>query len=84
MLTSGAITVGTAVTKVAQAGGSPLLLDLHNESGQSIYLGQSNVTTSTGFHLDQHEHYQIHLHPGNSLYAISGNTATLIVMGQQL
>lgn len=85
MLTSRAITVGTAVTRVCEAAGGPLVMSLHNESGHAIYIGGVNVTSSTGFHLDQHEHFSLSIYPGNELYAVtSANTATLIVLEQQL
>lgn len=85
MLQSRAITVGTAVVRVAEAAGSPLIIDFHNESGHDIYFGGPNVTSTTGFHLDQHEHLHLDLHPGNELYAVTAaNEATLIVLEQQL
>lgn len=85
MLTSQALTIGTTASRVAVAGSSPLHLDLHNESGQAVYIGQSDVTSSTGFHIDSHEHFQITLYGGNEIYACTAsNTATLICMGQQL
>lgn len=85
MLTSQALSIGTAASRVAVAGSSPLHLDLHNESGHAVYLGQAGVTSSTGFHLDSHEHLQMTLFSGNELYACTAaNTATLICLGQQL
>lgn len=85
MLESRSVTVGTAVTRVAEAAGGPLMMNLHNESGQAVYIGGTAVTTSTGFHLDQHEHLQITIYPGNELYACTAsNTASLICLEQQL
>ena len=85
MLVSEAYTIGTAVTKIAVAGSSPLHLNLHNESGQAVYIGDASVTSSTGFHIDQHEHFELTLYSGNELYACTAaNTATLIYLGQQL
>ena len=85
MLTSRSVTVGTAITRVAGAGGSPLMLNLHNESGRAIYIGGTAVSTTTGFHIDQHEHFQFSLYPGNELYACTAaNTASLICLEQQL
>ena len=84
MLTSNVVTVGTAVTRIAQAAGSPLILDIHNESGHAAYFGGTAITVGTGFHVDSHEHFNIVLHPGNTLYGISNQPASIIVIGQQL
>ncbi len=85
MLSSRAVSVGTAVVRVAEAAGSPLLINFHNESGHDIYLGGSDVTPTTGFHLDQHEHLQMSLYPGNEIYACTAsNVASLICLEQQL
>ena len=85
MLTSRAVSVGTAVTRVAEAAGGPLIMSIHNESGQAVYIGGTAVSTSSGFHIDQHEHFQLTLYPGNELYACTGsNTVSLICLEQQL
>jgi hypothetical protein len=83
-LTSQAITVGITVTRIAQAAGSPLQLELYNNSQHAIYFGGSNVTTTNGFHLDKNLSYSITLYPGNTLYAIAASPAALNVLGQQL
>ena len=85
MLSSEAYEVGVTASLIAEAASSPLHLKLHNESGQAIYLGDASVTPSIGFHIDQHEHLDLTLYPGNKLYACTtANTATLIYLGQQL
>lgn len=85
MLTSRAVSVGTAVTRVVEAAGGPLLIELHNEGGHAVYVGGSDVTASTGFHIDQHEHLHLTIYPGNELYACTAaNTSSLICLEQQL
>ncbi len=85
MFTSRAVSVGTAVVRVAEAAGSPLIIDFHNESGHDVYLGGPNVTFTTGFHVSQHEHLHLSLYPGNEIYACTAsNVATLICLEQQL
>ena len=85
MLTSRAVSVGTAVARIAEAAGGPLICELHNESGQAVYLGGADVTSVTGFHIDQHEHLHLTIYPGNELYACTAaNTASLVCLEQQL
>jgi hypothetical protein len=48
---------------------------IHNESG-TIYIGGSNVTTSTGAKVDNNSHDVFNLPPTTKLYAVvSGGTA---------
>ena len=85
MLTSRAVSVGTAVVRVAEAAGSPLIIDFHNNSGHVVYLGGPNVTSTTGFHLKQDENLHLSLYAGNEIYACTAsNVATLICLEQQL
>lgn len=85
MLTSRAVSVGTAVVRVAEAAGSPLIIDFHNESGHDVYLGGPDVTSTTGFHVSKHEHLHLSLYPGNEIYGCTAaNVTTLICLEQQL
>lgn len=84
MLTSNVVTVGTAVTRIVQAQGSPLIVDIHNESGQALYIGGTGIAVGTGFHIDSHEHFNMVIHPGNTLYGIANQPISVVVMGQQL
>ena len=76
------ITVGTARVLLAAADDSAQRVTVHNnESGQQVFLGGSNVTTSNGVHLDGKEERQITLNPGESLYGIaSGSYASLGIL----
>ena len=48
---------------------------VHNEVAGAIYVGGSDVTSSTGFHLANHESQEIRVPQDNELYAITGSGA---------
>ena len=56
----------------------------NNESSQQVFIGASDVTTSTGVHLDGKEERQITLNPGEGLWGISANTNSVSVMIQKM
>lgn len=65
------VTVTTTATLVVPADNDTREVYLHNGSGGSIYLGGSNVTSTTGYHLANNEHMAIKIPGGSSLYAIT-------------
>ena len=78
------ITVGTARVLLAAADDSAQRVTVHNnESGQQVFLGGSNVTTSNGVHLDGKGERQITLNPGESLYGIASGSYVVSVMIQK-
>ena len=78
------ITVGTARVLLAAADDSAQRVTVHNnESGQQVFLGGSDVTTSNGVHLDGKQERQITLNPGESLYGIASNSYVVSVMIQK-
>lgn len=82
-------TIGTAVVQILTPQSNPTQVILHNASKSSNtfiwFGGSSDVTTSTGIHLDDADDYQFILQPGNSLYAIAdANDRPLHVMWQVL
>ena len=78
------ITVGTARVLLAAADDSAQRVTVHNnESGQQVFLGGSDVTTSNGVHLDGKQERQITLTPGESLYGIASNSYVVSVMIQK-
>lgn len=83
-LTTQLVTIGTAVTRICHATGGPLQLMIHSDSNTDVYLGGSDVTTSTGFHMRKEETLQFNLMPGNTLYGISTAPSPIILMEQQL
>lgn len=62
---------GTAV-QLASANGMPLEVHVHCASG-TIYLGASDVTTSTGFRMDNGDKTIYTVPDGSSLWAISAS-----------
>jgi len=84
MLTSSSKPVGVTATRIAGAAGSPLHLNLHSDSNTEVYIGGSDVTVTSGYHLRKEDTLQVDLYPGEVLYAVSSAPTTLIVMEQQL
>ena len=62
---------GTAL-KLAESNGMPLEVHLHCASG-SIYVGNSSVTTLTGFRMDNGDKAVFTVPDGSALYAISAS-----------
>ena len=78
------ITLGTARVLLAAADDSAQRVTVHNnDSGQQVFLGGSDVTTSNGVHLDGKEERQITLNPGESLYGIASGSHVVSVMFQK-
>lgn len=46
---------------------------IHNELGGSIYIGGSDVSSSTGYHLANQEAVTMQIPQDNELYAIAGS-----------
>ena len=85
-LTSSQVTVTTSPTLLIAAENNPVLVHLHlHNNTDNVYLGNSDVTTSTGLRLIKQDSFEINLAPGNSLYAIiTTSTATISVIKQVL
>lgn len=84
MLTSSSKVVGVTATRIAGAGGSPLHLNIHSDSNTEVYIGGSDVTITTGYHLRKEDTLKIDLFPSDVLYAVAAIPTTIIVMEQQL
>jgi ApbE superfamily uncharacterized protein (UPF0280 family) len=74
---SAQVTVGTSPARLdlargwnGAAGGACLI---RNRGSVAIYLGNSNVTTSTGFQIDPGDSISIDLRSADPVYAISGS-----------
>jgi hypothetical protein len=67
---SGQVTITTAATLIIDTGTTYREVHLHGESG-AFYVGQSNVTTSTGFKLDNNQKVIMTLTPTDKLYGIT-------------
>lgn len=73
-ITSGQITVGTSAVQVDGSSANPSRLHVHNnDNTNSIFLGGSSVTTSTGLQLLKLDSIELELNAGESLYAVSAS-----------
>ena len=71
--------IGTTPVLIAQSKGTPIQVQIHTTA--SVYFGGSDVTTSTGFRLDNGDKAVITLADSDSLYAVQGSgTSTLYVL----
>jgi hypothetical protein len=80
--TSRAITIGTAATAIGTAApGTVHELTLGNFSAKKVYIGDSNVLTDTGFHLENTDNpLTLKITDGDILFAIvDSGTTTLHV-----
>jgi hypothetical protein len=72
--------VTTTATLLVAANRADQLVYLHSSSG-IIYLGNSDVTTSTGYRMDNGDKLSLQLSDNEALYGItSSGTATMMVM----
>ena len=73
-------TVTTSPTLLVTANRADQLVYLHSSSG-IIYIGNSDVTTSTGYRMDNGDKLSLQLSDNEALYGIvSSGTATMMVM----
>jgi hypothetical protein len=73
-------TVTTAATLLVTANRADQLVYLHSSSG-IIYIGNSDVTTSTGYRMDNGDKLSLQLSDNEALYGITNTgTATMMVM----
>ena len=71
-LTSGQVTVNSAAIQIDGSSSNPVKLHIHNnDNTKSLFLGDKNVTISTGFILLKLDSLEVILNPGESIYAIS-------------
>lgn len=77
---STAVTVSTTATLVVPADNQNRNIHLHSGTG-SVYIGGSNVTSSTGLHLPNGSTLSLFVPTNETLYAITGSsTQTMIVL----
>jgi hypothetical protein len=73
-------TVTSTATLLVTANRADQLVYLHSSSG-TIYLGNSDVTTSTGYRMDNGDKLSMQLSDNESLYGIvTSGTATMMVL----
>jgi hypothetical protein len=74
------ISVGTTPTLIVTANRADQQVYLHSSSG-TLYLGNSAVTSSTGYKMDNGDKLTMQLSDNEALYAVtSSGTATLMAM----
>jgi hypothetical protein len=76
------VTVGTEPVLIATGLVGASHVYLHSPTGGNlVYLGNSNVTTSTGFALPKNEMHEVWLPEADKLYAVvASSTETLYVL----
>ena len=73
-------TVTSTPTLLVTANRADQLVYLHSSSG-IVYLGNSDVTTSTGYRMDNSDKLSMQLSDNESLYGVvASGTATMMVM----
>lgn len=79
MISSGQVTIGTAPTLVDGLEVNPFRLHIHNhDNTDAIYLGASNVTTTTGLKLVKEDSIELIINPLEALYAVATKTGHII------
>lgn len=63
--------IGTVATLIVPAHSNPQEVHIHNNSEHTIYIGATNVTTTTGLNVLKQQTEELYLVPGDALYAIS-------------
>lgn len=72
MISSGQVTVGTAASLIDGLEVNPFRLHIHNhDNTDAIYLGSSNVTTSTGLKITKEDSIELIINPLEALYAVA-------------
>jgi len=74
------VTVGTAVVEIAGHDNMPHDVHVHNnntDNAHVLFLGDENVTTSNGLHVDGKQSVVLTLQPEDRLYSVSNHSATV-------
>ena len=83
MPTSAQVSVGTTATVLVDATGFDQTVWLHNSGGGIVYLGDSGVTTSNGYKLDNGDKMQLLVGDHEGLYGVTASgTNTVGVLKQ--
>jgi hypothetical protein len=79
MITSGHTTVGTSPTLIDGREVMPFRLVVHNnDNTDAMYLGNADVTTSTGLLINKQETIELIINPLEALYAVSSKAGHII------
>jgi len=74
MITTTQHTIGTTPVLISEAHHNPVEIHLHSEehgNGHPIYLGESDVSTTTGYHIQPDLDLVLNIPAGESLFAVS-------------
>ena len=83
MPTSAQVSVGTTATLLVASTGFDQTVWLHNSGGGIVYLGDSGVTTSNGYKLDNGDKMELPVGDNEALYGVtSSGTNTVGVLKQ--
>ena len=82
---SAKVTVTTSPTLIVSADNKNRVIYVHNASGAKIYVGGSNVTSTTGLHINNGETQEIVVPLSETLYGIvASSTADTIILTPDL
>jgi len=71
-LLSGQMSVGTAPSRVDGISNNPVVLHIHNnDNSDNLYIGNENVTTTTGMILTKLNSIEMTMHQGNTVWLVS-------------
>jgi len=73
-----AVTVATTPTLIVASDDQNRWIYIHNGGGAKIYVGDSSVTTSTGFHIGNGESQQIFVPLKETLYGVVASSTNVI------
>lgn len=69
---SGQMTIGTTPQRVDGVSNNPVVLHIHNnDNADDLFLGNQDVTTSTGMRLTKLDSIELTMHQGNTIWAVS-------------
>lgn len=66
-------TIAETAVKIISSQNFTQTINIHNDHGNKIYLGGSNVSSINGFHLDNDTNLVIEIPSDNELYAIAAS-----------
>lgn len=73
-----AVTVTTSPTLIVASDDLNRWVYIHNSGGAKIYVGNGNVTTTTGFHIGNGESQELFVPEKETLYAIVASSTNTI------
>jgi hypothetical protein len=76
---TGQVSVGTTATRILGTNGNFGHVILHNDDNtDTVYIGGTGVTTTTGLRLSKLEHHDFDIMPATELYAVSSKSGHIL------